>query len=767
MNIHSKIPGFKHYLKIHQFVLERVIWPYSLEEDNLHRWRAHVLSSILIASMFFGLFTYIAILEFLISKEKYFLIFVDFTGLILCASLIFVDKIRYEVRSSILLLAFYLIGITIILSMGPLSGGPAWLFTFAILAGVLFGNIAAFVAILMNAAFMGLIGGLVLTGNYGADLPFLNSIPLMCSVLINFLALNTIAIVSISALVKGSFRLYNNMKNLANNLQEERFHLIQTKKSLEYEITERKLAEKEIWKLNQFRKSIIENANIWLSVLDEKGKVIVWNRAAESISGYTKDKVVNNSKIWKWLYPNLEYRNTILKKANEINKRDEVIEGFETVIHRSDGEKRIISWHSRKLINDDNNPIGFISIGRDITENAQAHEEKENAQKLAAEHKELSLVGQVAGKMAHDFNNVLAIIMGNAEIGLMQCMDENIKQILELIFKQTLSGRNLTKNLVAFAKNHEPKQEFFKITDKIDLVLKLMKRDLEGIEIIRKDQPELPELLADPGMIEHVFVNLIQNSIHATGKEENPIIYIRSYAVDDVILIEIEDNGCGIPREHLENIYVPSFTLKGSNDETRSYDIKIKGTGYGMSNVRKYIKQHCGLITVDSEFSKYTRFTITLPVMKKKLTEIERTEIQKERKHFKKRILLVEDEFEISHFQQQFLSHPPLDHTVDIATNGQVAMDLFEKNKYDFISLDYVLPGKINGMDVYNHVRKDSKNIPILFLSGNIEFLESIKVLRQEDQFLDHLSKPSKHKDYISSINKLLERSHQIRSANH
>ncbi|MCP3926167.1 MAG: PAS domain S-box protein [Desulfobacterales bacterium] len=756
MNIHSITPGFKYYLKIHQLVVNRVIWPHSIEEDNLHRWRAHVLSSILMASMFFGLFTYIAILEFLISKEKYILIAVDSMGLILCASLIFVDKIRYEVRSSILLLAFYLIGVTIILSMGPLSGGPAWLFTFSILAGILFGNIAAFVAILMNAAFMGLIGVLVMTGNYGADLPFLNSIPLMCSVLINFLALNTIAIVSISALVKGSFRLYNNMKNLANNLQNERLCLIKTKKSLEHEITERKLAEKEVWKLNQFRKSIIENVNIWLSVIDEKGNVVVWNKAAESISGYTKDKVVNNNKILKWLYPNLEYRKKILKKAYDINERDD----FETVIHRSDGEKRIISWHSRNLINDDNHSIGIIAIGRDITENALAQEEKENAQKVAAEHKELALVGQVAGKMAHDFNNVLAIIMGNAEIGLMHCIDANTKQILELIFKQTLSGRNLTKNLVAFAKNHEPKQEFLKITENIDLVLNLMKRDLEGIEIIRKDQPELPELLADPGMIEHVFVNLIQNSIHATGMEQDPRIYIKSYSVDDVILIEIEDNGCGIPKEHLENIYIPSFTLKGSNDETRSYDINIKGTGYGMSNVRKYIKQHCGLITVESEFGKYTRFTITLPVMKKKLTEIERTEIQKERKHFKKRILLVEDEFEISHFQQQFLTNAPLYHTVDVARNGQVAMDLFEKNKYDFISLDYVLPGKLNGMDVYHHVRKNYKDLPILFLSGNIEFLESIKELKQEDLFLDHLSKPSKHKDYISSINKLLERSH-------
>ena len=81
-----------------------------------------------------------------------------------------------------------------------------------------------------------------------------------------------------------------------------------------------------------------------------------------------------------------------------------------------------------------------------------------DAQKIAADHEELALVGQIAGQMAHDFNNILGIIMGNTELSLLSCEDPQTRETFELILEQTLRGKNLTKNLVAFAKSQEPKQ---------------------------------------------------------------------------------------------------------------------------------------------------------------------------------------------------------------------------------------------------------------------------------------------------------------------
>jgi len=277
--------------------------------------------------------------------------------------------------------------------------------------------------------------------------------------------------------------------------------------------------------------------------------------------------------------------------------------------------------------------------------------------------------------MAHDFNNILGIIMGNAELSLLDCKDTEARKTLELIFEQTIRGRNLTKNLVAFAKDQEPKQEFFRLNDKIDLVINLMRKDLNGIELLKEESPGVPELLADPGMIEHAVVNLVQNSIHATSMSKHPQIIIRTYPLDNNICFEIEDNGCGIPKEHLEKIYGPSFTLKGGRDVTGSYQSGIKGTGYGMANIKKYVEQHKGNISVDSKLGSGTKFTISLPVIKKELTKEEKIEIRESKLQFNKYILLVEDEQAISDVQYRVLTQEPCYHKVDTANNGQVAID--------------------------------------------------------------------------------------------
>ncbi|MEN8210328.1 MAG: ATP-binding protein [Thermodesulfobacteriota bacterium] len=400
--------------------------------------------------------------------------------------------------------------------------------------------------------------------------------------------------------------------------------------------------------------------------------------------------------------------------------------------------------------------IAGVGIIEDITERKKREEEKIKTQKIIADQKRLAFVGQIAGKMAHDFNNILAVIMGNAQLGILDSKEEEIIKTFELIFNQTMRGKNLTKNLVAFAKDQEPKQEFFRFSEKIDLIINLLRKDLEGIEIIKEEKSGLPELLADPGMIEHGLVNLIQNSIHALSLVKHPKIIIRTYKFDNNLCCEIEDNGCGIPKKHLKNIYEPSFTLKGSQDVTQSYASDIKGTGYGMANLKKYIELHKGNVFVESKSGYGTKFTIKIPIIKKELTTKEKTELQQETAYFEKYILLVEDEQSLSDIQYKILTQDPSNHKVDMAINGQVAMDLFDRNQYDCVSLDYVLPGGINGMDVYNHIRKTNKTIPILFISGNIEFLESIKELKKKDPCVDHQSKPCLNIDYVNNINKLL-----------
>ncbi len=140
------------------------------------------------------------------------------------------------------------------------------------------------------------------------------------------------------------------------------------------DITELKRAEREIRGISQFQESIIDNANVWLNVLDERANIILWNKAAEAISGYSREEVVGHDKIWEWLYPDETYRKRLLDQATRNLATREAVEDLETTIQCKDGQQRIISWDQRNLIGDTGEPIGSIALGRDVTQQKNAEE---------------------------------------------------------------------------------------------------------------------------------------------------------------------------------------------------------------------------------------------------------------------------------------------------------------------------------------------------------------------------------------------------------
>ena len=123
----------------------------------------------------------------------------------------------------------------------------------------------------------------------------------------------------------------------------------------------------EIRDLNQFRESVIERANVWISVLDPMGRVVLWNKAAEEISGYRREEVLGADEIWPWLYPDTDDRARIRARAEEILQDKTEVVGFESLITTRSGSQRLISWNSRSLRNDEGEIVGSIAIGQDIT----------------------------------------------------------------------------------------------------------------------------------------------------------------------------------------------------------------------------------------------------------------------------------------------------------------------------------------------------------------------------------------------------------------
>lgn len=495
---------------------------------------------------------------------------------------------------------------------------------------------------------------------------------------------------------------------------------------------------------------------IWLK--NPQGEYLSCNLRVERFLGAPQKDILGKT---DYDFMDKELADLLTKKDLEVIKVNKPCTNEDEIVYADDGHKELLETIRTPVFDPDGKLKGVLGIARDITERKKNEKEKIEAHLALEEHKKLALVGKIAGEMAHDFNNILGIIMGQSELGLLKFQEPQAVKRFRMILDQALRGRNLTKNLVAFAKDQEPRYEYFFLNEKIELVLSLLKKDLGQIEIRKEGLFQNIDFLADPGMIEHCLVNIFQNSIHALSKSENPFISIQLRQANGTVIIMISDNGCGIPETYIDKIFEPSFSLKGSRDVCSSYDGTIKGTGYGMANVNRYVELHKGEVAVSSRQNVGTTIELRFPLIKRELTNQEKIIVKNLGCHSNKRILIVEDEMQIAEVQRFVLTNEPCHHTVDVAHTGESALSFLDKNAYDLISLDYILPGKINGKHVYDHIRSKNKTTPVLFISGNIEFLESIKDLKRDDPFVEHLSKPCQNIDYLNSINSLLDKTHE------
>jgi PAS domain S-box-containing protein len=177
-----------------------------------------------------------------------------------------------------------------------------------------------------------------------------------------------------------------------------------------HDISDRKHAESEIRKLSQFLETTIDNANVWINVLDQNANVLMWNKAAEEISGYSREEVVGNKMIWEWLYPDSEYRKEVIATADEIIEKGLSEENVTTRIRRKDGQTRIISWNSKGLRDENNCTIGSVALARDVTEQVRMQKELERYSKHLEE-----LVEERTRNLRESEERLYAIIQGSPE----------------------------------------------------------------------------------------------------------------------------------------------------------------------------------------------------------------------------------------------------------------------------------------------------------------------------------------------------------------
>jgi len=377
-------------------------------------------------------------------------------------------------------------------------------------------------------------------------------------------------------------------------------------------------------------------------------------------------------------------------------------------------QDRFLECYVKPLRDAEGQLVGCINVAHDITERRSLQKQLHHSQNMEA-------LGQLAGGVAHDFNNILQAILGYtqcAQTGL-DSSEKRFKD-LEQIRKATDSARNLTRQLLAFGRRQLLRSVDLDLNEVILDLLKMLRRVIgENIELDINPGANLGTVNADAGQMEQVLMNLFVNARDAmpqggkiTLKTESAVFtpsYCRTHPwarEGRYVLLQVTDTGEGMPPDVQSRIFEPFFTTKEEG----------RGTGLGLAMVYGIIRQHNGFIHVYSEPSQGTVFKVYLPIVENEATEIEH-ELLEEAPGGTETILVAEDEEMVREVAVRILEDAG--YTVLAATNGEEAIEVFNANK-DRINLalfDVIMP-KLSGRAVYDYVKAICPELPVLFSSG-------------------------------------------------
>jgi two-component system cell cycle sensor histidine kinase/response regulator CckA len=361
--------------------------------------------------------------------------------------------------------------------------------------------------------------------------------------------------------------------------------------------------------------------------------------------------------------------------------------------------------------------------------------EETRLKRQVAQATKMQAVGQLAGGVAHDFNNVLTAILGTCDLMLLRhTPGDSDYDDIQQIRANSNRAASLTRQLLAFSRQQTLRPEVLQLPDVVSDVSHLLKRLIgEKIQLTVTHDRNLGPVRADPTQLEQVIVNLCVNardamqSKNADGSGKLTLMTKRITARDvramrseivpqaEYTALIVEDTGGGIPPEHLGKIFEPFFTTKEQG----------KGTGLGLSTVYGIVKQSGGFIFADSDPGKGTRFTVYLPVHHGAVVAAKvdggviRSEEPTGQWSGGGNLLLVEDEDTVRMVAERALTRAG--YTVTAARDGEEGLELVEAGgAFDMVVSDVVMPS-MDGPAMVREIRKLHPKIPVLFMSGYAE----------------------------------------------
>jgi PAS domain S-box-containing protein len=493
----------------------------------------------------------------------------------------------------------------------------------------------------------------------------------------------------------------------------------------------------------------VEQATETVVITDTEGKIFYANPAFEKTSGYTRAEVLGqNPRILK----SGKQDDDFYVRMWESLRRGETWSGH-FINRRKDGtlyeEEATIS----PVRDTTGKVVNYVAVKRDVTKEVQLESQLRQSQKMEA-------FGQLAGGVAHDFNNILAVVQLQA--GLLKSNQGLSLEQLDFareIEKSAQRGADLTRQLLLFSRKQILQPRNLNLKDLVDNMAKMLRRTLgEQVELQLKFAQAPLFVHADPGMLDQILLNLTVNARDAMPKGGKIIVETSAVEFDEVtatqspqarpgsfVCLSVSDTGCGIPPEILPRIFEPFFTTKGVG----------QGTGLGLATVFGIVQQHHGWISVYSEVNRGTTFQVYLP----RQTKTSDTEFfwssPAAIRGGNETILLVEDELPVRAAMRIALSR--MGYLVLEAATGDAALTVWKEHRDEIRLLltDLVMPGGMNGKALAARLLQANPKLKVIYASGY-----NVKVagqdLRLEDG-VNFLAKPFQTDKLAQTIRKRLD----------
>jgi PAS domain S-box-containing protein len=476
------------------------------------------------------------------------------------------------------------------------------------------------------------------------------------------------------------------------------------KKSVEKQIlsNEKKRLEKELKESLEKYKELFESINDALAVfMIPDGKLGIYNTRFAELFGYS-EKGLKGKSFLDFVHPE------DLPKAQErFDKKiagEEVEDIYEIRMLNKNGEVFFLEIGDRPY-SQKGKTVGIEVIMRDISERKKIEEQLIQSEKLRA-------VGQMASGVAHDFNNALAIILGNAELLARQVNSlnpEEIKRQLKVIETAALDAAKTVRRIQEFTRIRIDKEyskvNINEIVEEVKEMSKPRWKDQAqekgiNIELTTLLEKNLQPVMGNPSELREVLTNTIFNSIDAMPEGGKIVIETRN--VNKEIQILVTDTGIGIPKEVIRRIFDPFFTTKG-----------VISDGLGLSIAYNIITRQGGRIEIESEEGKGTTLTIILPVPFELKEDKEEGALKKDVKSTN--ILVIDDEEMVRNVLGNLLKQGG--HKVFSASSGKEGLDLFNKGGIDLVFTDLGMPG-MSGWEVAKSIKAIDCAVPVALITG-------------------------------------------------